>query len=113
MSESAVGLDSLLLARQYSVLSYLVQAVKVVLHALDGNILAILDALGFQHLTESALTLLGHKPVLCLQQKLHNTLRKAFYSRLLAAGGLTEAKSHQPTSHEGMCAYCSCLQTLH
>jgi hypothetical protein len=44
---------------------------------------------------------------------LHNTLRKAFYSRLLAAGGLTEAKSHQPTSHEGMCAYCSCLQTLH
>lgn len=49
--------------------AHLVQAVKMVLHALDGNILAILDALCLQHLAESALTLLGHKPVLCAQTK--------------------------------------------
>lgn len=42
--------------------AHLVQRVKVVLHALDGHVLAILDALGLEHLGKSALTLLCHKP---------------------------------------------------
>jgi hypothetical protein len=48
---------------------YLLEAVKVVLHALDGDILAVLDALGLEHLREGALTLLGHQPVLCTHKQ--------------------------------------------
>ena len=44
-------------------LSHLVEAVKVILHALDSYILAILDALRFQHLREGALTLLAYQAV--------------------------------------------------
>lgn len=44
---------------------YLLEGVEVVLHALDGDILAVLDALRLEHLREGALALLGHQPVLC------------------------------------------------
>jgi hypothetical protein len=37
----------------------------MILHALDGNILAILDALRFEHLTEGALALFGDQAILC------------------------------------------------
>jgi hypothetical protein len=37
----------------------------MILHALDGNILAVLDALRFEHLTEGALALFGNQAVLC------------------------------------------------
>jgi hypothetical protein len=45
--------------------AHLVQAVEMILHAFDGNILAILDALRFEHLTEGALALFGNQAVLC------------------------------------------------
>jgi hypothetical protein len=44
--------------------THLIKAVEMVLHALDGNVLAILDALCLQHLAECALALLGNEPVL-------------------------------------------------
>mmetsp|Transcript_28098 Transcript_28098/g.69182 ORF Transcript_28098/g.69182 Transcript_28098/m.69182 type:complete len:286 (-) Transcript_28098:170-1027(-) len=43
---------------------HLVQGVEVILHALDGDVLAVLDALRLQHLTERAFALLGHQAVL-------------------------------------------------
>mmetsp|Transcript_75967 Transcript_75967/g.245889 ORF Transcript_75967/g.245889 Transcript_75967/m.245889 type:complete len:257 (+) Transcript_75967:1021-1791(+) len=43
---------------------HLVDAVEVVLHALDGNMLACLDGLGLEHLRESALALFRDEPVL-------------------------------------------------
>ena len=41
----------------------LLERVKVVLHAFDGNILAILDALRFEHLGECTLAFLSDQPV--------------------------------------------------
>lgn len=92
--------------------SYLIQAVEVVLHAFDGNVLAILDALGFQHLAESAPTLLGNKPILCLQQQFMLMLGEAALSCCLVVEAQAEAEGRQIAIPEGMWAYCSYLQTL-
>ncbi len=43
----------------------LVYGVEVVLHALDGDVLARLDALGLEHFGEGALADLRNQPVLC------------------------------------------------
>lgn len=50
--------------------SYLVDVVKVGLHAFNGNVLASLDGLRFKHLRESALTLLADKSVFYSQKSL-------------------------------------------
>jgi hypothetical protein len=47
------------------VVPYLVQAFKVILHALDRHILPILDTLGLEHLRERPLAFLGNKAILC------------------------------------------------
>ena len=44
---------------------YLFQAVEVILHAFDSYIFAVLDALGFEHFREGALSFLGNKTILC------------------------------------------------
>ena len=44
---------------------HLIQRVEVVLHALDGDVLAILDALRLQNLGKRPLALLRHEAVLC------------------------------------------------
>ena len=46
----------------------LLQGIEVVLHTLDRDILAVLDALGFEHLGEGALALLPNQSVLCGQR---------------------------------------------
>lgn len=42
----------------------LIDSIKVVLHALNGNIFGCLDGLSFKYLRESSFTLFGDKPVL-------------------------------------------------
>ena len=44
--------------------TYLLDGLKVVLHALDGHVFACLDALRFEHLGEGALALLTDETVL-------------------------------------------------
>jgi hypothetical protein len=43
---------------------YLFNGVEVALHALDSDVFACLDALGFQHLRKSTLTLLTDQTIL-------------------------------------------------
>jgi len=43
---------------------YLFDGVEVALHALDSDVFACLDALGFQHLRKSTLTLLTDQTIL-------------------------------------------------
>ena len=43
---------------------HLVDRVEVVFHALDGNVLASLDALRLEHLREGTLSLFANEPVL-------------------------------------------------
>jgi hypothetical protein len=45
-------------------LTYLINIVKVSLHALDGDILSCFNGLGFQYLRERALTLLAYQSIL-------------------------------------------------
>jgi hypothetical protein len=45
-------------------LSYLVDGVEVVFHALDSDVLAGFYRLGFQNLTEGSLAFLADQPVL-------------------------------------------------
>lgn len=45
--------------------AYLFNRVKMVLHALNGNVLARLDALSFEHFREGSFTFLTNQPVLC------------------------------------------------
>ena len=54
--------------RNFSEIVDLIDGVKMVLHALDGVVLAILDALGFEDLGEGALALLGDEPILCARE---------------------------------------------
>ena len=44
--------------------TYLLDTLEVILHALNGNILASLYTLGLEHFRKSALTLLANQPVL-------------------------------------------------
>ena len=48
-----------------SLCTHLIERVEVVLHALDGDVLAILDALRLQNLGKRPLSLLRHEAVLC------------------------------------------------
>ena len=45
-------------------LTYLINIVKVSLHALDGNIFPCFNGLSFQYLRECALTLLAYQAIL-------------------------------------------------
>ena len=45
-------------------MTYLLDGLEVVLHALDGDVLACLDALRLEHLGEGALALLTDETVL-------------------------------------------------
>jgi hypothetical protein len=52
----------------------LFDAGEVVLHALDGDVLPCFDALGLQHLAESAFSFLGNESVLCLELTVHRLI---------------------------------------
>jgi hypothetical protein len=67
--------------------AHLVDAVEVVLHALDRHVLAILDALGLEHLTEGALAFLGDQPVLCAAG--HTSVEIDWSSSSMAPGIVT------------------------
>jgi len=49
----------------------LVEGVEVGFHALDGDVLAGLDALRLEDFAESAFSLLRDQPVLCLYATVH------------------------------------------
>ena len=44
--------------------TYLLNRLEVVLHALDGDVLASLDALGLKNFRKGALTFLANQPIL-------------------------------------------------
>ena len=68
--EHFLELDDVLMRREstqrldFAQVVDLVDALKVVLHALDGMVLAVLDILGLEHLGERAFALLGNQTVL-------------------------------------------------
>ena len=68
---TASALDCMLLAEAGS-RPHLLQRVKVLLHALDGHILAVAHALRLEHLREGTLALLGHQAVLCMRRSFVN-----------------------------------------